>query len=538
MALSEHVSIVITQDTVGIERAGFGTPMILSATAAWAERLRYYASLLEVADDFAATTPEYLAARAVFSQSPRPKRLAIGRSALKPTLRYTIAVRTVSNSTAYEIRVVGEGFTGGTASYTSDSAATEAEIVNGIVTALNAISGNNYLAAFAPLVVPDFTFTGEADDDTLTATAHGLETGDGPVQVSNSGGALPGGLTAVTDYWVIRTGANTFQLATSLANALAGTFVALSTDGTGTQTLSDTGTTARPSDPFTVTGDAAGEWFALEALDTTLWDLAVDHANPGVATDLDAIALEQPDWYGLITLYNSDAYVKAAAAWTEANKRLYFAALSETEAIHDASDGTQGTLDDLMTLGYRRTTGFYHPAPDQFLDAATMGVYFPTEPGEAVVAYKQLSGVEATVLTGTERANLDDRNANYYKSEVGVSFTWKGKASGGEWIDVTRDLDWVEDDMSKGIFGMLVGSAKVPYTDKGVARVEAQVRASLRRAVARGIFAEDPEPVVTVPLVADVASVDKANRHLPDVKFTATLAGAILTVDVIGVVSV
>lgn len=81
------------------------------------------------------------------------------------------------------------------------------------------------------------TFTGEADDDTLTATAHGLRTGDGPYQVSNSGGALPGGLSALTNYWVIRTGVNTFKLATSYANALAETAVALSTDGTGTHTL-------------------------------------------------------------------------------------------------------------------------------------------------------------------------------------------------------------------------------------------------------------------------------------------------------------
>lgn len=91
----------------------------------------------------------------------------------------------------------------------------------------------------------DQTFTAEADDDTLTGEAHGFLTGDGPVRVSNAGGALPGGLEAGTDYWVIKISNDTYQLATSLANAEAGTQVPLTTDGTGTQTIFDQPTTER-----------------------------------------------------------------------------------------------------------------------------------------------------------------------------------------------------------------------------------------------------------------------------------------------------
>lgn len=80
-------------------------------------------------------------------------------------------------------------------------------------------------------------FTAEADDETATAVAHGLVTGQGPYHLSNAGGALPTGLSALTNYWIIRTGADTFQFASSYANALAGTAVTFSTDGTGTHTL-------------------------------------------------------------------------------------------------------------------------------------------------------------------------------------------------------------------------------------------------------------------------------------------------------------
>lgn len=93
-----------------------------------------------------------------------------------------------------------------------------------------------------------FTFTADNATETFTKTAHGLETGDGPIRVSNSGGALPSGLSAGTDYWVIKTGANTFKLATSFANAIAGSNLLISTDGTGTQTLSAVGGTTRATD--------------------------------------------------------------------------------------------------------------------------------------------------------------------------------------------------------------------------------------------------------------------------------------------------
>src|SRR5678815_4785658 len=70
-------------------------------------------------------------------------------------------------------------------------------------------------------VIADTVFTAANATETFTATAHGFQTGDGPVQVSTTG-ALPAGLLVATDYWVIRLTADTFKLATSSANALAG----------------------------------------------------------------------------------------------------------------------------------------------------------------------------------------------------------------------------------------------------------------------------------------------------------------------------
>lgn len=70
----------------------------------------------------------------------------------------------------------------------------------------------------------------------ITDTAHGL-TGACPVVYTTSG-ALPTGITSGTTYWVIPSTitTDTYQIATSVANALAGTAVATSGSQSGTQT--------------------------------------------------------------------------------------------------------------------------------------------------------------------------------------------------------------------------------------------------------------------------------------------------------------
>lgn len=77
------------------------------------------------------------------------------------------------------------------------------------------------------------TVVGEADDDTFTLAAHGLANGT-RVRFANSGGALPTGIAAATDYYVRDTATNTFKVAATPGGAA----VNLTTDGTGTTTVS------------------------------------------------------------------------------------------------------------------------------------------------------------------------------------------------------------------------------------------------------------------------------------------------------------
>jgi hypothetical protein len=71
--------------------------------------------------------------------------------------------------------------------------------------------------------------------EVITITGHGFSTGH-IVQFSTTG-TLPGGLSLSTSYYVIRTGANTFQVATTYANAMLGTAKDLTSTGSGTHTI-------------------------------------------------------------------------------------------------------------------------------------------------------------------------------------------------------------------------------------------------------------------------------------------------------------
>lgn len=512
--------------------------MILSHSASWIERARIYEGLTDVAADFAINTPEWRCAGSIFSQTPRPSEIIIGRGANKPTQQYTVGASVAQNADAYQINLTQLGATvTNPITFTSDASATLQEINNGLLTALNAIVGKNYTAAFSPLAsLTPFTFTANSVNDQCTATAHGLNTGDGPVQVSNSGGALPAGLSAATNYWIIKIDANTFEFSTSLANALLGTQIDLTTNGTGTQTLTPQAGCVSPILPFLVTGNAAGNWFSLEVLDTLSMTIKQTHADPGIAADLTTIQLQNDSWYVLITLENSKAVVQAAAAYIETQTKLYFPDVNETDALNTVLLAATDTYAALKTSSYLRTAPCYHPSPAAFFAAGWLGRVLPIDPGGDDWKWKTIAGVPTVVTTATQRSNLRARSANTYEAIPGRSITWEGTVCSGDFIDNVRGKDWIIDDMSKGVYAAMGQPNKTPDTDNGIAVVENEVRASLKRAAKNGIITAD-SIVVTVPKAAAQSTNDRALRILRDVDWAARLQGAVHSCIITGTIS-
>src|SRR5882757_6145708 len=121
---TEIVNISITQDTLALQRAGFGVPLLVSYGATFPERVRYYSGLDGlVTDGFSTTSIEYRTATALISQERRPTLLGIGHASNKPTARFTIRASALSPSgpRLYVINGAAAGFARGGAPLPTDS---------------------------------------------------------------------------------------------------------------------------------------------------------------------------------------------------------------------------------------------------------------------------------------------------------------------------------------------------------------------------------------------------------------------------------
>lgn len=255
-----------------------------------------------------------------------------------------------------------------------------------------------------------------------------------------------------------------------------------------------------------------------------------------------AITKSDNDWYGIAFTSRVQADVLAMAAWTESHRKIYGVAIAEAGAKDADVENDTGYL--LQQNNYFRTHWWYHAdAATDFPECAVMARCFAIDPGGETWALKKLAGVVTDNLTETEYNAITKKNGNTFERFRNVSVTQNGKTAAGEWIDVIRFRDWLQEEITVNIFNALINSDKVPYTDAGISIIENQIRAALdlgkkRGGIAPNEFDEDGNTnlgyTVEVPLSSDISANTKASRILEDVKFTARLAGAIHVVNVKG----
>lgn len=439
MGIESIVNVVVTAATATVTQQGFGTPLILGTTTrSGTDRVRYYSTLASVAVDYANTTPEYLMAQRIFSQSLRPARVAIGKRLQLPTQRFTLTP-TALNSTRYAFQLGGAS--GPVVEYVSDSSASLSEITAGLA------------AAFAALDV-------EVKPTTITVTDVG------------------------------------------------------------------------PGTSVRLQGSAAGVWNSVEVLTPSVLSIIQDSTDAGVTTDLDALQQAQPDWYGVLTPFASQAEVMAIAAWVEANRKLFFYASTDRDMWDaaydpDTADSTVGGA--LKSRNYARSLLVPAESTGDFADAGALGYFLATQPGGSTLHLKGVVGVSALTLTPNQQDNLLSYNANPLVYISGLTVLQDGKTAAGNFVDLVRDTDWLVARIQESVLTVLAQPGKVPYTDEGVSLLTAAVAARAQDATTAGFLAEGWK-VSSVP-VAQVSVADKAARRYPAITLTANYAGAVHTVD-------
>ncbi len=205
-----------------------------------------------------------------------------------------------------------------------------------------------------------------------------------------------------------------------------------------------------------------------------------------------------------------------------------------------------GLNSDRMITMYSQAADFENWSEgdaNPYPECAFAGHNLPFEAGAATWAYLQLQGVPVAQLEdgsaglgATYLDNIFARNANLVENIAGVNVTREGKVSSGEWIDIIRGVDNLDEDITKALFSLLVNQqgGKVPFTNGGMNQIKNVIEGQLQVYVNRGFIVNNF--IVTVP-DANNAVHNKPNRQVNGVKFEAQLQGAVHSINVAGAVT-
>ena len=300
---------------------------------------------------------------------------------------------------------------------------------------------------------------------------------------------------------------------------------------------------------------AAQAWFSQIPRPTKLY-IGKRNTGEAIGTALPACAVANNEWYGFVDVTHAVSDTLLAAAWAEANNKLYLTVIAEAGALTTATDDLASSLQD---GNFFRTAWWYHSDLAQFPDVATAAKAFAAYPGGGgqltstrqffssdLWSERRLAGVTVTPLTETQFNNMKLKNGNSFEPFRNLNLTQRGMTAGGEWLDVIRGRDWLCEEIRTRAFLVFV-ERRIPYTDVGIAII---ARGDHRRAgprcaarLARTGRRWTRKTTACRPTQSRsrarrrFPSVDKAARILRDVGFTARLAGAILAVEIVGVLT-
>ena len=202
--------------------------------------------------------------------------------------------------------------------------------------------------------------------------------------------------------------------------------------------------------------------------------------EPQKAVDVLGNALGMNGWYCICPVGIKDDEVKEVIQWTETQNKI----CGYIDRDPDSPIAEPGL--------YLRSYPVYPKVTeDQLENDIPAENKYGSHIAQAVKAMNYHSGGEtwalmpvATVtpskLSSTFIKKLEKANFNFVLTVASKNITQGGKTNGGEWIDVIRFRDWLQNDMQVRIVNLLIVNPKIPYTDAGIGLVENQMLASLK----------------------------------------------------------
>lgn len=259
-------------------------------------------------------------------------------------------------------------------------------------------------------------------------------------------------------------------------------------------------------------------------------NVALTHVTPTETwvEALDAVDQENDTWYAVVAETQTVAEQEALSDAIQSREKIY--GLSSADVVAP----TTGTTD----IGYKlnaksagRTFGVYSPtAATEYPEAAWVGSQLAVTPGSNDWDYKQANGVTSSKLTSTQLVNLNAKSWNYYTTLNSVGIFRNGNMFDGTPLDLVVGKDWLKARIQEAIYGRMINTLKIPFTDGGMVIIENEIRSVLALAESNGLIAKGWS--VQTPAVSSIPATLRAQRAAGVFVIRATVQGAVRSVSV------
>lgn len=217
------------------------------------------------------------------------------------------------------------------------------------------------------------------------------------------------------------------------------------------------------------------------------------------------------------------------AGWVETRSRISIMQDAEASSLLQATSDDVGSV--IQDSNLKRTAVYWTGDVDDNIHGAICGRVLPEDPGSSTFAFKTLSGFSVSdALTSSAVAVLDGKNMNYFGNIANQNVSFNGTTASGEFLDITRSIDWLTDQIEVAIAGRLISEDKIPFTDDGIDILSNSVLGVLNLAIRNNVLAEGAS-ITAIP-VSQISSSDRGRRVYGDIIVTARLQGAVHHVDI------
>lgn len=440
LPISDLVTVNVNIAGPGLSPQSFGTPLLLGASARLppSDRIRYYASLPAVANDFQTSDPEYIGAQIWFAKTDvAPPPLAIGRrwttavagalfGAVFSTAQQASLLASLAGATNIGFDVTIDGTVRKVATVNLSAQTTMAGIATQLQTALAALAvGTTCTWSGARFVITSPT-TGLSSSVSTATVATGSGT---PVDYST---ILK--LTAASGAYGSTGAAAETTAAISLAaiQGLSSQWYAahLTSDASDADRTSAAGWCVSNNSIFLHTEQAAAAYGGSDTSTITYLRWVAEVNNAPVQQNVGAT----------FAIFSTKSAYAALGAW--ANQAV-------------------------VQWGNRNST--------------------------ITLNLKPIAGLAGEDLSLTQKQNLLAHNCNAYVNYGSpasfVAVITPGICSSGRYADEIVGLAWFQNTLQTDLFNFELTQPKIPQTNEGVASLEAVIVGSCEKGVNNGLFA-------------------------------------------------